>query len=219
MPLGLPSVMGFLRDIGPNERHWPTKSKPSNVSSATDRLRKLQEVQRVEAAQAISLVTKWIQSRNLDYPTDGLEADRFDAGWSVYAPVEVDESDPMAFLDMPVGRSIFLVGDSGRIQEVSSSIPPQQAQAEFAAQELAAHDTDVEAESDFISELERQFDHAEFGESTGLSAFADTGTAPEEGALDLGGDAAVDGSELIGQMAQQLSQLGTAGWTEFRAEF
>ena len=81
----------------------------------------------MEAAQAISLVTNWIRSRGLDYPTEGLAADRFDKGWSVYAPVDIDDSDPMAFLDIPVGRSIFLVGDSGRIEEVSSSIPPQQA--------------------------------------------------------------------------------------------
>lgn len=92
----------------------------------------------MEAAQAISLVTDWIRSRGLDYPTEGLSADRFDSGWSVYAPVEVDESDPMAFLDIPVGRSTFLVGDSGRIEEVSSSIPPQQARDQFNAAERAA---------------------------------------------------------------------------------
>lgn len=88
----------------------------------------------MEAAQAISLVADWIRSRGLDYPTDGLAADRFDKGWSVYAPVEIDDSDPMAFLDIPVGRSIFLVGDSGRIEEVSSSVPPQQAREAFSAQ-------------------------------------------------------------------------------------
>jgi hypothetical protein len=87
----------------------------------------------MEATQAIALVSDWIRSRGLDYPTEGLEADRFDAGWSVYAPVEIDESDPMAFLDMPVGRSIFLIGDSGRIEEVSSSVPPQQALDRFMA--------------------------------------------------------------------------------------
>src|SRR4051812_5764205 len=119
----------------------------------------------MDAAQAISLVANWIRSRGLDYPTEGLEADRFEAGWggggaereearaislggtwirsgawdsptegregdlfegggAVYEPVDVDESDPMAFLDMPVGQSVFLVGDSGRIKEVSSSVPP-----------------------------------------------------------------------------------------------
>lgn len=92
----------------------------------------------MDAAQAISLVVDWIRSRGLDYPTEDLEADRFDAGWSVYAPVTVDESDPMAFLDMPVGRSVFLVGDSGRIVEESSSTPPYQAIDRFMAAERAA---------------------------------------------------------------------------------
>lgn len=89
----------------------------------------------MDAAKAISLVTEWIRSRGLDYPTSELEADPFDGGWSVYAPVEVDESDPMAFLDMPVGRSVFLVGETGRIKEVTTSTPPQRAIAEFLAEE------------------------------------------------------------------------------------
>jgi hypothetical protein len=92
----------------------------------------------MESAQAISLVAEYVRSRGLDYPTDGLEADRFESGWSVFAPVEIDESDPLAFLDMPVGRAIFLVGDSGRIEESSSSVPPQQARDAFTAQEHAA---------------------------------------------------------------------------------
>lgn len=56
-----------------------------------------------------------------------------------------DESDPMVFLDAPVRRSVFLVGDFERIEEVSSSIPRRPAaQTEFAAQEqeLAAEETD-----------------------------------------------------------------------------
>jgi hypothetical protein len=90
---------------------------------------------RMDTAQAISMVADWIRSRGLDYPTEGLDADRFEAGWSVYAPVEVDDSDPMAFLDIPVGRSVFLIGDSGRIEEMSSSIPPQAAVDQFMARE------------------------------------------------------------------------------------
>jgi hypothetical protein len=92
----------------------------------------------MEEAQAISLVVDFIRSRGLDYPTEDLEADRSETGWSVYAPIDVDESDPMSFLEMPVGRSVFMIGDSGRIAEVSSSVPPQVAEAEFTAQELAA---------------------------------------------------------------------------------
>jgi hypothetical protein len=89
----------------------------------------------MDAAKAISLVTEWIRSRGIDYSTEGLAADRFEAGWSVYAPVTVDESDPMAFLDMPVGRSVFLVGDTGRIKEITSSTPPQLAIDQFIAEE------------------------------------------------------------------------------------
>ncbi len=89
------------------------------------------------AEEAIARVAEMIEGRGIDYPTESLTAERFETGWSVYAPVEVDESDPMAFLDMPVGRSIFLIGDSGRIVEVSSSIPPQQARALFNEQERA----------------------------------------------------------------------------------
>jgi hypothetical protein len=92
----------------------------------------------MEATEAISLAAEYVRSRGLDYPTDGLEADRFHAGWSVFAPVQIDESDPLAFLDMPVGRAIFLVGDSGRIEESSSSVPPQQARDAFTARERAA---------------------------------------------------------------------------------
>lgn len=89
------------------------------------------------ANQAIARVVELIEARGIDYPTASLTAERFDTGWSVYAPAEVDDSDSVAFLDLPVGRSIFLVGDSGRIVEVSSSIPPEQARALFDEQERA----------------------------------------------------------------------------------
>ena len=85
----------------------------------------------MNAEQAIALAVDWILQRGLDHPTKGLAADRFEAGWRVYAPVDVDESDPLAFLDMPVGRSVFLVGDSGRVTETSTSIPPRRAHEEF----------------------------------------------------------------------------------------
>ena len=110
----------------------------------------------MEAAEAISLVTEWILWENLDYPTDGLAAERFDVGWRVYARVAGDEADPVAV------RSIFLVGDSGRVAEVSSSIPPTQAQDEFAAQELAEQHTDSGSDgSEVLKELERQIRQAE----------------------------------------------------------
>lgn len=104
----------------------------------------------MDSAEAIELAREWISWRGIDYPTDELIAERFEAGWTVFAPVDIDESDPMAFLDMPVGRAIFLVGDSGRIEETSSSLPPGVAEAAFAAEERALHGDDADSiESEF----------------------------------------------------------------------
>ncbi len=176
----------------------------------------------MEATQAISLVTEFILWRGLDYPTDGLAADRFEAGWSVYAPVDVDESDPMAFLDMPVGRSVFLVGDSGRIEEVSSSIPPRQAEAQFAAQEVAVQRINDDSEDgEFMAEFERGFRQAESHGPSAISSFTLVDTPLEEGALDLAGDEATaqEAARLIAPIVQQLAQLGPAGWEELSVEF
>lgn len=110
----------------------------------------------MEAAEAISLVTEWILWENLDYPTDGLAAERFEVGWRVYAADDGDETDPVAL------RSMFLVGDTGRVKEVSSSIPPTQAQAEFTAQELAEQHADGGSDgSELLEELEREIRQAE----------------------------------------------------------
>lgn len=172
----------------------------------------------MEATQAISLVTDWIRSRGLDYPTEGLAADRFAAGWSVYAPVEVDDSDPMAFLDMPVGRSVFLVGDSGRIEEVSSSVPPQQAVEEFMATEQPGAASEA---AEFMAEFERQFHEAAGGDSR-IASFTvlDAPPGPAE-VEDVGGEieTADEAARLIEPIVQQLAQLGPAGWSEFTAEF
>lgn len=183
----------------------------------------------MEAAQAISLVTEWIRSQGLDYPTEGLAADRFDKGWSVYAPVEIDDSDPMAFLDIPVGRSIFLVGDSGRIEEVSSSIPPQQARDQFSAQEPAPRPNGVAApkggpsdEAAFMAEFERQFRLAAAEDPSVVADFTivDEPPAPADGASSSE-DAATarEASRLIDGIVQQLAQLGPEGWDEFSAVF
>ena len=64
----------------------------------------------MHAAQAINSVSDLVRSPGLDYPTAELQADRIEAGWNVFAPLEVDGSDPTAFLDMPVGRSFCLLG-------------------------------------------------------------------------------------------------------------
>jgi hypothetical protein len=179
----------------------------------------------MEATQAIALVSDWIRSRGLDYPTDGLEADRFDAGWSVYVPVEIDETDPMAFLEMPVGRSIFLIGDSGRIEEVSSSIPPQQALDRFTASERAAQQrgtpqaANASNEAEFMAEFERQFNEATADGEPAVAEFTIVDT-PHGGAVPADEAAtAEEASRLIEPIVQQLAQLGPTGWEEFAAEF
>jgi hypothetical protein len=58
-------------------------------------------------AEAITLV---VGARGQDYPTANLRADRFDGGWCVYAPAMIDDD---AVLDT---RSVFLVGNSGRVR-------------------------------------------------------------------------------------------------------
>jgi hypothetical protein len=171
----------------------------------------------MDAARAVSLVVEWIRARGLDYPTTGLEADRFEAGWSVYAPVEVDESDPLAFLEMPVGRSVFLVGDSGRIEEVSSSVPPQQALDRFTARERGTRPAsrDMGADeymADFVQWLERD------GDEPAVSGFTIVGPLP--GATDDPEDLiAAEASMLIEPIVQQLALLGPPEWEWLWADF
>lgn len=185
----------------------------------------------MEATQAISLVSDWIRSRRLDYPTEGLAADRFEAGWSVYAPVDVDESDPMAFLDMPVGRSVFLVGDSGRIEEVSSSVPPLQAQARFTAAERTTQAPraaqlpprgDGDEATEFMAEFERQFNLAAAEGPPAIAGFTIVDTPPGNADTPADGDDAAtadEASQLIDPIVQQLALLGPQEWDEFSAVF
>ncbi len=164
----------------------------------------------MDEQQAIGLVVKLIRSRRLDYPTDGLVADRFEAGWSVYAPVDVDESDPMAFLDMPVGRSVFLVGDSGRIKETSSSVPPGVAEAEFVAEERAAR-RPPSADQEFMAEFKKAF--TELDTDGAISDFTIVDSpAPDEATAERA-------AELIAPIVQQLAQLGPPGWRRLGAVF
>lgn len=156
----------------------------------------------MEAAEAIALVTEFILWRNLDYPIEGLQAERFASGWSVHAPAIVAERDPTAFLESPGERAVFLVGDSGRIEEVSSLVPPQQAQAEFTAEELA---NDIDAGSEY-SAATRRFSIAD-------TAFPET-EAPSDDAV-----IAWEAARLVESIARELAELGPAGWEEFSAEF
>jgi hypothetical protein len=124
----------------------------------------------MDAAEAISLVTEWILWENLDYPTDGLAAERFEAGWTVSAPVGVDGRRPS-----------FLVGDSGRIEQVSPSISLRDACAEFTGQELAAQSTDGGFdESQLMAELEEQFRRAESEDLSATGSLTIDNTPPED---------------------------------------
>ncbi len=169
------------------------------------------EGRHLDETRAISMVVRRIRSRGLDYPTQGLVADRFAAGWSVYAPVDVDESDPMAFLDMPVARSVFLVSDLGRVKEISSSIPPQQACDLFAAEEAFVRR--LPAEEQFMADLRDEVMRGDAGPDGpgGISDF--TIVAPPGDAI------AARASGLLDPIAQQLAPLGPPGWERFTAVF
>jgi hypothetical protein len=181
----------------------------------------------VEAAQAIALVSDLVRDQRLDYPSDGLQAVRFQAGWRVYAPVDVDESDPMAFLDMPVDRSVFLVGDSGRIEETSTSIPPRQAHARFMAREAAAPRAhDVADQNESMAELKRRFSELDAEGPPTISEFTIVETPPEDDspgqhASDLGDEPPIvaKASQLLDPIVHQLAQLGPQGWERFSAVF
>lgn len=162
------------------------------------------------SARAIALVVARIRARRLDYPTAGLAADRFPGGWSVYAPVEVDDSDPMAFLDMPVGRSVFLVGDTGRVKEVSSSVPPRQAEELFTAEEAYVRRR-PDAEQ-FLAALRDEVLRLDGGPGgpAGIASF--TLDTPVEAVAARAG-------ALLGPLVQQLALLGPPGWDRFTAAF
>lgn len=165
----------------------------------------------MDEAAAIASVVAWIRTRGLDYPTEALTADRFAAGWCVYAPADVDDSDPLAFLEMPVGQSVFLVGDSGRIKEVSSATPPAIAQDEFLFEEFAARPPAPGSEGAAVL--------AEFG-----WVFRHAAVPPDVGGFPRGpvdaDDAAADQAEaLLEPIARELARLGPPGWEWFSAEF
>jgi hypothetical protein len=83
----------------------------------------------VDAERAISLVLEEIRAGGLDYPVAGLRAEAFNGGWCVYAPEMLADGDPLD--DVDVTRSVFLVGGSGRVKEISSSRPVHEARDWF----------------------------------------------------------------------------------------
>lgn len=176
----------------------------------------------INRAQAVALVTEYIHEVGIDYPTTGLVADRFEAGWAVYAPVPVDTNDPGAFLDMPVGRAVFLVGDSGRIEQASSSTPPQLARQRFAEHERALARRAAAGESRaFMSEVADAFDDAGKGRPPVAASFTLVDDAepayPRKSLRDeqIGEQA----SAMLEPIAQELATLGPPGWHEFNAVF
>lgn len=176
----------------------------------------------MDASQAIGAVAEHIREAGMDYPTIGLVADRFEAGWCVYAPVEVDASDPTSFLDMPVGRAIFLIGDSGRIEQVSSSTPPRAARQQFAEQELIL--TQRAADGSFMVQLAGAFGAASTGRPPAAGfTLVDEAASPSSGTD--AGVAAVDeqvaaqASTLLDPIARELAALAPTEWQEFTAVF
>lgn len=164
----------------------------------------------MEANDAVEAVAHHVRSAGIDYPTTGLRADRFEAGWVVYAPVEIDTSDPAAFLDMPVGRAVFLIGDSGRIQQVSSSEPPQRVQRRFAEQERARV-VSTDGDPAFFAEFQDAF------QSAGGDPAA---TFTVVGALDPVDTALREqASTMLDDVARRIAAVAPAQWLEFRAEF
>ncbi|MFE3516363.1 hypothetical protein [Streptomyces sp. NPDC059166] len=169
-------------------------------------------VGRIDERRAVALVQEHIAAGGLDYPAQGLAADRFAAGWSVYAPVDVDDSDPLAFLDMPVGRSVFLVGDTGRIKEVTSAIPPGQADALFTAEEAFVRRTP--AEEAFMNDLKAEFERldARSGQPGAIADFTVVGPPPED-------MTAARVTALTDEIVRQLALCGPQRWERMVAAF
>ncbi|KAF2775180.1 hypothetical protein [Streptomyces sp. OM5714] len=169
-------------------------------------------VGRIDERRAVALVQEHIATVGLDYPTQGLVADRFAAGWSVCAPVDVDDSDPMAFLDMPVGRSVFLVGDTGRIKEVTSAIPPEQANALFTAEEAFVRRPP--AEEAFMNDLKAEFERldARSGQPGAIADFTVVGTPPED-------VTAARVTALTDEIVRRLALCGPQRWERMVAAF
>ncbi|MEZ0363588.1 hypothetical protein ACAG26_07760 [Mycobacterium sp. pUA109] len=176
----------------------------------------------MDAAAAIASVTEHVRGAGMNYPTTGLVADRFETGWSVYAPVELDTNDPMSFLDMPVGRAVFLIGDSGRIEQVSSSIPPQVARQRFADQErMLARQTASTDSGEVLAQFADAFGAAGSGRRPAARGFSivDDAAPADESAAARDEQIGAHASAMLDPIAQELAMLGPPGWREFTAVF
>ncbi|OMC08422.1 hypothetical protein A5736_06455 [Mycobacterium sp. SP-6446] len=135
----------------------------------------------------------------------------------MYAPVDIDESDPTAFLNMPVDQSVFLVADSGRIEQTSTSVPPRQAHERFMEREAAGRRAPGGSdEAEFMAELKQRF--TELG-ADGPPTIKEFNIV--EAKRDHGPESAIaaEASRLLDPIVQELAQLGPRGWQRFSAEF
>jgi hypothetical protein len=112
---------------------------------------------------------------------------------------------------MPVGRSVFLVSDLGRIKEISSSMPPRQAEDMFTAEEAFVRRGLAEEEYLTLFRDEVMRGDAESGGLAGISSF--TVEEPSQEAI------ASRAAGLIGPIVQQLAQLGPPRWDRLTAVF
>ena len=163
----------------------------------------------VDADEAVRLVTARILRDGLEYPARELVADRFSAGWCVYAPADVAEVEVREFLQLPVSLPVFLVSDLGRIKEVPSAVPTELAYRMFAAEETYVRRPI--GDDPFAAEF-----WAEFERLSGAHGPVAEVTVVDDGLEDR---AAALASGLITPIAQQLSLLGPAGWSRFEASF
>lgn len=177
----------------------------------------------MNADEAVAAVGEHIRQAGLDYPITGLVADRFEAGWSVYAPAEAETGDPTDFSAIPAGRAVFLISDSGRIEQVPSSPPPPVARARFAEQErVLASRAPADGAAGLLDEFADAFAAASGGREPAVVGFevvddaaqlADAGTAARDEQI------AAQASAMVDPIAQELAELGPPGWQEFTAVF
>lgn len=80
----------------------------------------------IDDAEAIRRVVQYLKGQNSDYPTDAMSATRFRIGWNVFATYPKVRG----VGDLVLGRTHFLIGDNGVIQEATVNIPGR-AEAEF----------------------------------------------------------------------------------------
>lgn len=170
----------------------------------------------MDAAQAIALVVDRIRTRDLDYPTEGLVADRYDGGWCVYASVDAEEGNPVAFRDLPMARLVFLVGESGLVDEVSSSDPPPDARDRSTAQERVPRPPRAGLNADeYMEEFARWLAEDGPDDRPAVRDFHIVG----RGVIDHEHEVGAEAAQRIEPIVQQLALLGPPGWRWAWADF